>query len=85
MVDEYWIQASSFASRERAEGLKASLAEKGLASVITVKDVDGKSYFRVRIGPYSKKGEADGWLSRIKAFDGCDEAFVSKTTVERTI
>ncbi len=82
-VTEYWIQAASFTSRERAESLKAALAEKGLSSVITVKDIDGKSYYRVRIGPYTVKSEADGWLARVKAFDGCVEAFVSRSTVER--
>jgi len=82
-VDEYWIQAASFASRGRADELKSALAKKGLAALIAVKDIDGKSWYRVRIGPYSAKNEADGWMARIKAVPGCSEAYIAKTTVER--
>jgi DedD protein len=80
-VDEYWIQAASFTSRGRADELKDSLSEKGMAAIISVKDISGKSYYRVRIGPYSGKTEADGWLGRLKELPGCAEAYVSKSTV----
>jgi cell division protein FtsN len=78
-VDEYWIQASSFSNRGRADELKAGLAEKGIAALISVKDISGKSWYRVRIGPYAGKAEAEGWLGRLKAIPGCAEAYVSKT------
>lgn len=81
-ADEYWIQAASFSSRTRADELKETLAAKGIASIISVKDIDGKSWYRVRIGPYSIKAEAEGWLSRLKDLPGCSEAYVSKTTIE---
>lgn len=80
-IDEYWIQAASFTSRGRADELKQGLAEKGVAALISVKDISGKSWYRVRIGPYSAKAEADGWLGRLKDTPGCAEAYVSKTTV----
>lgn len=79
-VDEYWIQAASFTSRGRADELKDSLSEKGMAAIISVKDISGKNYYRVRIGPYSAKAEADGWLGRLKELPGCAEAYVSKST-----
>lgn len=77
-VDEFWIQAASFTSRGRADELKQGLAEKGIAALISVKDISGKSYYRVRVGPYPAKTEADGWLSRLKDIPGCTEAYVSK-------
>ncbi len=83
-VSEYWIQAASFRSRGKAEDLKASLAQSGLSSIISTKDIDGQTYYRVRIGPYSTKAEADGWLTRIRKLSGCSEAYVSKTNVQRT-
>jgi len=76
---EYWIQAASFTSRGRADELKQGLAEKGIAALISVKDISGKSYYRVRIGPYSVKAEADDWLSRLKGLPGSAEAYVSKS------
>ncbi len=77
-VDEFWIQAASFTSRGRADELKQGLAEKGIAALISVKDISGKSYYRVRVGPYPAKPEADGWLGRLKDIPGCGEAYVTK-------
>jgi DedD protein len=82
-TDEYWIQAASFMSRGRADDLKEALAAKGVASLISVKDIDGKSWYRVRIGPYPGKPEAEGWLGQLKGLPGCSEAYISKTVVER--
>jgi cell division septation protein DedD len=83
-VSEYWIQAASFKSRGKADELKSSLAENGLSSVITTKDMDGQTYYRVRIGPYSTKSEASGWLGRIAKLPNCAEAYISKASVQRT-
>ncbi len=79
-ADEFWIQAASFTSRGRADELKQLLSEKGVAALISVKDIAGKSWYRVRIGPYSVKADADGWLGRLKGIAGCAEAYVSKMT-----
>jgi DedD protein len=76
-TEEYWIQAASFTERSKADNLREALAEKGLAALITVKDISGKSWYRVRIGPYSAKSEADGWVTRVKSVNGCSEAWVS--------
>jgi hypothetical protein len=32
----------------------------------------------VRVGPYSTKAEAEGWLGRLKSLPQCAEAYVSK-------
>ena len=83
-VQEWWIQASSPTSRSRAESLQAELARQGLSSVITLKEVDGTTHYRVRIGPYTSEKEAIGWRDRVRAIPDCAEAYVSKTTVQRT-
>jgi len=75
---DYWIQAASFTSRGRADDLKAALSEKGIATHISVKDIVGKSWYRVRVGPYATKAEAEGWLGRLKVMPQCAEAYVSK-------
>jgi cell division protein FtsN len=82
-ADQYWIQAGSFASRGRADELKQSLAEKGMAALITVKDASGKSLYRVRIGPYASEPEASGWLAKIKGLDGCSAAYVIKSIAKK--
>ncbi len=71
---EYWIQAASFTSRDRADNLKHALADKGIASLITVRDIAGASWYRVRVGPYSIKAEAEDWLSKVKFIQDCASA-----------
>ncbi len=82
-VDEYWIQAASFSSRGKADDLKDTIAKKGLSSIITVKDINGKSWYRVRIGPYASTAEATGWLTKIKTVAGCEEAGIWKGATEK--
>lgn len=82
-IAEYWIQAAAFTSRSRADDLQRDLATKNLSTLITVKDLDGVTWYRVRIGPYSTEREAKGWLEKIRAVPGCTEAYVSKQTITR--
>jgi DedD protein len=83
-VSEYWIQAAAFTSRSRADDLQRELAANGLSTLITLKDIDGTTWYRVRIGPYLSEAEAKGWLGKIKVLAGCSEAYVSKQIVQRS-
>lgn len=76
-VEEYWIQTGSYTSKTRAEEVKAVLQEKGVVSKITSKLVDEKNYYRVRIGPYTSKPEAEKFLDWIKALRGFDGSYIS--------
>ncbi len=83
-VAEYWIQAAAFSSRSRADDLQRELAGKGLSTLITMKDIDGATWYRVRVGPYTTEAEAKTWLEKIRVLAGCGEAYVSKQTVQRS-
>lgn len=76
-VEEYWIQTGSYASKTRAEEVKFVLQEKGVVSKISSKLVDEKNYYRVRIGPYASKPEAEKFLEWIKAMQGFDGSYIS--------
>jgi cell division protein FtsN len=76
-VPEYWIQTGSYTSKTRAEQVKGALMEKGVASLITSKSIDTTTYFRVRIGPYSTKGEAEKFLSWIRSINGFSGSYIS--------
>ncbi len=77
---QYWIQTASFTERDKANNLRERLGGKGIAALIAVKDINGKSWYRVRVGPYSSSKEATGWLAKVKLVPGCNEAFVSTET-----
>lgn len=75
---EYWIQAGSFSVKTNADSLKSAFTEKSLPAVITVKDIDGKSRYNVRVGPYPTRAEAGKWLSAAKSVKGAEQAWITQ-------
>ncbi|GHU61000.1 hypothetical protein FACS189445_2310 [Spirochaetia bacterium] len=77
--DNFWVQTGSFSSVARAEAAKNTLASKGITSLIENREVEGKTYFRVRVGPYTSKNEADYWRELIKSINGFEDSLVWKS------
>jgi cell division protein FtsN len=75
---DFWIQAGSFSVKDNADSLKSAFAAKSLPAVITVKDIDGKSRYIVRVGPYSTRTEASKWLSAAKSVKGAEQAWITQ-------
>jgi DedD protein len=72
--NDFWVQTGSFSTKNRAEGAKDMLIAKGITPIIENRDVDGKTFFRVRVGPYTSRNEADYWLSLIKSINGFEDS-----------
>jgi DedD protein len=83
IVDDFWVQTGSFSAKTRADAAKETLAAKGIASLVETKEVDGKTFYRVRVGPYASKSEAEYWLSLVKTIDGFGESYVSLAKAKR--
>lgn len=79
----YWVQTGAFSTKVRAENAKESLENKGIKSIIENRDIDGRTWYRVRVGPYTTENEANYWLALVKAIDGFGESQVRQTTVLR--
>jgi cell division protein FtsN len=74
---KYWVQAASFTVRKNAESALAVLAENKLqGEIFTHIDATGKTFYRVRVGPYATETEAKYWQERIALID----QFVKATT-----
>ncbi len=69
-----WIQTGSFGARAGADSLRDAFTAAGISSVIMVKDIDGKSWYQVRVGPFSGKQQARDWLTRVKAVSGASKS-----------
>ena len=66
VTHKFWIQAGSYSSKKNAEEARAALsAEKIASEIFTYTDTNGTLYYRVRVGPYTTKSEAEYWQSRI--------------------
>ncbi|MFQ3573104.1 MAG: SPOR domain-containing protein, partial [Thermodesulfovibrionales bacterium] len=68
-VKNYTIQLGAFPSRSGAEELKTQLKGKGINAYIVNKDKDS-IYFKVRVGSYSNKKEAERALISIEKQTG---------------
>jgi cell division protein FtsN len=55
----YFVQAGAFTRTEEAEQQRARLAMMGQGAKITEREQAGRTVYRVRMGPYPTRGEAD--------------------------
>jgi DedD protein len=83
IYNDYWVQTGAFSTIARAEGVKNTLSAKGIISIIENREVDGKTVFRVRVGPYTSQNEANYWLSLIKTISGFEDSQVRQTQSRR--
>jgi DedD protein len=78
-MNNYWVQTGAFTAKIRAEDSKELLASKGITSIIENSEVNGKTWYRVRVGPYTSENEAKYWLALVKTIDGFGESQVRQT------
>ena len=55
----YFIQAGAFRTPEDAEQQRAKLSLLGFQAKVTEREQSGRTVYRVRLGPFDKKDEAD--------------------------
>lgn len=77
-VTKYWIQAASFSTKKAAENSRAKLDESKIpADIFTYTDSKGKVWYRVRVGPYTTKSEAEYWKSKIVTISEFKEGYIT--------
>jgi len=62
----YFVQVGAFTRTEEAEQQRAKLAMNGYAAKITEREQSGRTVYRVRVGPYESRDEADGVQARLQ-------------------
>ena len=80
---QFWVQVAAYSNKKGAENARTILdSNKIPADVFTYQDNKSKLYYRVRVGPYTTKSEAEYWRSRIVKIDEFvkAESFVTSTT-----
>ena len=73
----YWVQVGSYATTDAAEKTKKDLAARGYTSSIQSITANGKTYHRVKIGPYASRTDVDTLLPKIKALPGMGDSFIT--------
>jgi cell division protein FtsN len=55
----YFVQAGAYARTDEAEAQRAKLAIQGFESRITEREQSGRTVYRVRVGPFNQKADAE--------------------------
>lgn len=83
-VTEYWIQLIASNSRDRVEQARVRLEEYNLSGRITTREIEESIFYRLRVGPYDSRDEAEKFLEWLRDIDGFGEAWVSEEYPLRT-
>ncbi|QTQ12219.1 SPOR domain-containing protein [Treponema parvum] len=63
---KYWVQAAAFSAKKSADNAREILSENKIpAEIFTYTDSKKQVVYRVRIGPYTTKSEAEYWKNKI--------------------
>jgi cell division protein FtsN len=62
----YLVQVGAFTRTEDAEAQRAKLAMQGFAAKVSEREQAGRMVYRVRLGPFDTKAEADALQSRLQ-------------------
>jgi DedD protein len=73
------VQTGAFSAKIRADDARELLASKGITSIVENRQINGRTWYRVRLGPYTSESEANYWLALVRSIDGFGESQVRQT------
>ena len=83
VVTDYWIQAGSYSSKINAERARSTLSDRYLNAEIFTRGLGDSTTYRVRVGPYKSKAEADYWLGTVKTIPDFPDSYVSEVKTRK--
>ncbi len=79
---QYWVQVTSLSSKKSADAAREILEENKIAAdVFTYENNKKQLFYRVRVGPYTTKSEAEYWRNKIAKIESfsASESYVTST------
>lgn len=84
--DRFWVQAGSYTTTKNADEAREILESNKIpCEVFTFTDAKGVLHYRVRVGPYTTKSEAEYWKQRIDTISlfAKNGTYVTNTSVAK--
>lgn len=75
-VPDYTIQVSAHTSMEKARSIEDTLRGMGMHSYIVEATVNGVTYYRVRVGKFAGKADAETSLQKIRSMSLGKDSFI---------
>ncbi|MCR5764387.1 MAG: SPOR domain-containing protein [Treponema sp.] len=82
-VTRYWVQVAAYTNKKTAENAREVLTSNKITSdIFTYQDAKNRLFYRVRVGPYTTKSEAEYWQAKIAKIDDFKDSksYVASTT-----
>lgn len=76
MSPRFYIQAGSFSTLANAERAQQMLADNDIRSIIETRNINGKTWYRLLVGAYASKDEANRFKPTVQAVKGFEEAMI---------
>ena len=84
-VNAYWVQVFSSSDSSRAESIRDELALRGFTGSVQVKEIDGLPRYRVRLGAFEGKSEAEHYAETVRGIPGYESSYVVIAPVTRRV
>lgn len=81
----WWIQVASFSSAFKAESVSESLYMKGIPTTIQTQVVNGKTWYRIRVGAFGSQEEADAFKTKLADLPEIADPLVIKGKIVREV
>ncbi|MCK5735911.1 MAG: SPOR domain-containing protein [Spirochaetaceae bacterium] len=81
----FWVQVIASRNVSTAEAIRDSLAEQGLPAHVMTQDTGKEIVYRVRLGAFDSKDEAENYAGTVRSIDGFADSYVTIAPVTRRI
>ena len=80
---KFWVQVAAYSNKKGAETARQALGTNQIqADIFTYRDNKDNLFYRVRVGPYTTKSEAEYWrtkIVKIKDIDNANDSYITST------
>ena len=83
-VTRFWVQVAAYSNKKSAENARSVLDNNKIpADIFTYEDNKSRLFYRVRVGPYTTKSEAEYWKAKIEKISDFAkaESYITSTVI----
>jgi len=86
LADSYWVQAAAYTNKANADKARDTLLAEEIPAEVFTYTNNGITYYRVRVGAYTTKSEAEYWKKRIQLIDEFSQtqSYVTNSSIPKS-
>jgi len=81
----FWVQVIASKNVSTAEAIRDSLADQGLPAHVMTQDTGKEVIYRVRLGAFDSKDEAENYALTVRKIEGFADSYITIAPVTRRI